>query len=68
MDRELLLLEPERHEARRRMADALLQLDDPAGALPHARVLLELDPPYSDARAIYRLAADRWRKPSGSKR
>ncbi|MEE2679347.1 MAG: bacterial transcriptional activator domain-containing protein [Myxococcota bacterium] len=56
IERQLLALEPERHESRRRLADALLQPGDRAGARRHARVLLELDPPYSDARTIYRLA------------
>ncbi|HJO22323.1 MAG: hypothetical protein QF890_13915 [Myxococcota bacterium] len=67
-DRELLSLDPERHEARRRLADALLQLGDRAGARRHARVLLKLDPPYSDAQTIYRLAVQRPREPSGSDR
>ena len=56
LERQLLALQPDHHESRRRLADALLQKGDRGGALRHARLLLKLDPPYSDAQTIHRLA------------
>ena len=67
-ERKLLAIEPERHESRRRLADGLLQLGRRIAARRHARMLLELEPPYSDAATIYRLAAPQRRKTRGSGR
>ncbi len=59
VDRELLALEPESREARRRLADALLHLGRPDEALELARALHDEDPGYEDVAVILAIARQR---------
>ncbi len=61
VDRELLELQPEHREARRRLADDLLLLGRPAEALDVVEPLYREDPDYADIHAIRQIAANRAR-------
>lgn len=55
-DQQVVALDPGAVEARRRLADGLLHLKRPHGALEVARALFEEDPEYRDIEAILQLA------------